>query len=41
MLKALQLPKLTNKSTLKGSGASEKQKIVSIDNHEQNIWDKL
>ena len=41
VLKALKLPKLSNTSSLKGPGTSEKQKTVSRDNHGQNISDKL
>ena len=39
--KALELPKLSNKTNLKVSGASKNQEIVSRDNHLQNILDKL
>ena len=41
MLKALELPKLWNKLSLKEPGASKKQNIVSRDNPGQNILDKL
>ena len=36
VLKALELPKLSNKSRLKRSGASEKEKDTSRENHRQN-----
>ena len=36
---ALELPKSSKKLDLKGFGASQKQKIVSRENHSQNIWD--
>ena len=41
VLKALELPKLSNKSSLEGPAASYKQKAVSRDNHKQKVWDKL
>ena len=41
LLKALELPKLLNKSNLKGSGASGKQNTVCGDNPGQNVSDKL
>ena len=37
MLNALELPKLTNELNLKGSGASQKQRTVSRDNHGEDI----
>ena len=41
MWKVLELPKLSKKLSLKGPGASYKQKVIFQDNHSQNIWDKL
>ena len=40
-LKTLELPKLSNKSTLKGPGATQQQKSDCKDIHGQNISDKL
>ena len=41
LLKALELPKLLNKSNLKGAGASGEQSTVCGDSPGQNISDKL
>ena len=41
MKKNLTFTKIVKKSGLKGSAGSSKQKIVSRDNHLQNIWGKL
>ena len=41
MLNALHLPKLGNKSSLKGSGLSYKQNTVYRDNLGQNIGGKI
>ena len=40
-LQKLELQKLLNKLVLKDTGASWKQKTISRDNHEQNIWGKF
>ena len=39
--KALKLQKLSKDSSLKGPGASDKQKTVFRDNRGQKVWEKI